>query len=210
MKRVPPGVRMKEEVEALLRGAGQGEVAATVPMEGTREGPRRIVVGRTDRIPLKCPLGVLAVVMLLSRSAAAQTGGYGYAFGGPAGVHCCGSTEGMLHVGGGGEVVVGETLGLGAELGYFTPWRSLGDGIGLFSLNGSVHFGSADRAVRPFATGGYTLIFREEHASLWNVGGGVNWWAKRRVGLRAEFRDHIYSPSKVHHYFSAQIGVVFR
>ena len=34
MKRVPPSVRMKEEVEALLRGEGGAEVMAEMPMEG--------------------------------------------------------------------------------------------------------------------------------------------------------------------------------
>ncbi len=44
MKRVPPSVRMKEEVEALLRGDEQGDVAATGPMEGFVRGTARYML----------------------------------------------------------------------------------------------------------------------------------------------------------------------
>jgi hypothetical protein len=44
MKRVPPNVRMKDEVEALLRGEGQPDVPAAVPMDGFVRGTARYML----------------------------------------------------------------------------------------------------------------------------------------------------------------------
>ena len=44
MKRVPPSMRMKEEVEALLRGEEQAEVAAAIPMDGFVRGTTRYML----------------------------------------------------------------------------------------------------------------------------------------------------------------------
>ena len=44
MKRVPPSVRMKEEVEALLRGQGVDEELGDVPMEGFVRGTARYML----------------------------------------------------------------------------------------------------------------------------------------------------------------------
>src|SRR5437016_1543792 len=43
-KRVPPSVRMKEEVEALLRGEAQADVGAAVPMDGCVRGTARYML----------------------------------------------------------------------------------------------------------------------------------------------------------------------
>ncbi len=44
MKRVPPSVRMKEEVEALLRGEGESDAAAPAPMDGFVRGTARYML----------------------------------------------------------------------------------------------------------------------------------------------------------------------
>ena len=44
MKRVPPSMRMKEEVEALLRGEGEAEVTVAVPMDGFVRGTARYML----------------------------------------------------------------------------------------------------------------------------------------------------------------------
>ena len=44
MKRVPPSVRMKEEVEALLQGQGAGQELEDVPMDGFVRGTARYML----------------------------------------------------------------------------------------------------------------------------------------------------------------------
>jgi hypothetical protein len=114
---------------------------------------------------------------------------HGYVFFGPGGV-TAGDTSSAAYMGAGGEGVFGPGIGVGAEVGYATPWKSFRSGIGIGSVNGSFHFKRSGRIV-PFLTGGYSIFFRSGHENGINVGGGVNWWFSDRLGLKAEFRDHI-------------------
>jgi hypothetical protein len=136
--------------------------------------------------------------------------GQGYAFFGPGAIVEDGYSVAVAHFGGGGEGFLYKGLGLGAEAGYLTPWRDFGNGIGLVSFNGSYHF-NRDRKLSPFVSGGYTLGFRSDTANLFNFGGGVNYWFRDRVGLRLEFRDHVYSEQSLNiHYLGGRIGFSFR
>lgn len=119
----------------------------------------------------------------------------------------------LLHAGGGGEGLIFKGLGAGAEIGYLFPRWYVGDGIGLFSVNGSYHFGARTpgRKLVPFVTAGYSLAFRGGHANLANFGGGVHYWFTDRVGLRAEFRDHVWACSYCSsHLWGVRVGVAFR
>jgi len=56
MKRVPPSIRMKEEVEALLQGRGADQELADGPMDGFVRGTARYllqVATATNRKPCK-------------------------------------------------------------------------------------------------------------------------------------------------------------
>jgi hypothetical protein len=88
----------------------------------------------------------------------------------------------------------------------------LKDGLGVFSLNGGYHFRGASRSGKtvPFLTVGYAGFFRRGYANGLNYGGGVNYWFKERVGLRLEFRDHVFIESGSTHFLNARIGLVFR
>jgi hypothetical protein len=57
-----------------------------------------------------------------------------------------------------------------------------------------------------------TLAFSNgEHENLFNFGGGVDYWMKKRVGLRIEFRDQVWSgPSQTSHFWGARFGVTVR
>ena len=68
---------------------------------------------------------------------------YGYVFAAPGGTS--GGGGGTLHIGGGGEGVFKNGAGIGAELGYVSPFESVRDGLGLFSINGSYHFLKSSR-----------------------------------------------------------------
>ena len=133
-----------------------------------------------------------------------------YAFGSVGAASGEGDSIGTLHGGGGGESVFGDAVGVGAEIGYVGPFEELRDGLGVLSVNGSYHFLSGQsRKLRPFVTGGYTLVFRDGHANLWNIGGGVHYWLNQRVAIRVEFRDHVWSAEELHAW-GARIGVAFR
>ncbi len=139
--------------------------------------------------------------------------GQGYVFFAPGFSSVSGlGTTGTAQVGGGAEGLVYKGLGVGAELGYLTPWRAFGDGIGVFSPDVSFHFLPRRREgkVVPFVNGGYTLLFRSGHANGLNFGGGVNYWFRDHVGLRLEFRDQVQLQGITVHYVGFRVGLVFR
>jgi hypothetical protein len=119
---------------------------------------------------------------------------------------------GTMHIGGGGEALVCKGLGLGGEVGYLAPWRSMGDGIGTFSPDVSYHFRPRDgeRKLVPFITGGYTLFFRSGTANGFNFGGGVNYWFREHLGLRLEFRDNVSTTYATEHSLGFRVGLAFR
>ncbi len=125
-----------------------------------------------------------------------------------------GATTSTVHFGGGGEALVYKGLGVGAEIGYLTPWDSFGDGIGIFSANGSYNFfpRHGEKKLVPFVTGGYSLFFRSGSANGFNFGGGVNWWLKPKLGLRLEFRDQVWPGryDSAAHFFEFRVGLAFR
>jgi hypothetical protein len=60
----------------------------------------------------------------------------------------------------------------------------------LVTANGLYHLpGAAGGKFVPFVTAGYTAANLQENQ--FNLGGGVDNWFKRNIGLRVEFRDHI-------------------
>lgn len=116
-----------------------------------------------------------------------------------------------VHLGGGGEGLVYKGLGVGAEIGYILPWDERA-GLGLFSANGSYHLtghGSPEKLV-PFATAGYSLLFRGGSANLFNFGGGFHYWFGKGTGLRVEFRDHVWPNHRTVHLWEFRVGVAFR
>jgi hypothetical protein len=158
---------------------------------------------------------VIVLLTICSGWASAQLekkySGQGYVFFAPGVVAPGGS--GTFQVGGGGEGFVHKGLGVGAEIGYLFPRTSAGDGLGLFSVNGSYNFQNpqSGRKLIPFVTGGYSLAFRGGSANLLNFGGGVNYWFREKMGLRLEFRDHLGSPCGCRvQFLQFRIGLAFR
>lgn len=133
---------------------------------------------------------------------------WGYVFGG-AGGNSGDSSTGWFQVGAGGEGLVYKGLGLGAEVGYLAPFRSAGDGFGIVSPDVSYHFKRSNSKLVPFVTGGYSLAFRGGGTSSGgNFGGGVQYWMKDHLGLRFEFRDHVFS-SDSPHFYQFRVGLSF-
>ncbi len=155
---------------------------------------------------------VILLALSLPLAAAAQGNeprAQGYAFVAPGGF-----TEGgsALHFGVGGEGLVYKGLGIGGEIGYLGLTRDLGAGFGVLSPDISYHFLNASKSgkVVPFVTGGYSLLFRSGAGHAFNVGGGVNYWFKERVGLRFEVRHHTPVNTDLTPFYGVRIGLAFR
>ena len=123
--------------------------------------------------------------------------GYGYVAPGLC-LYNSGQCPGALQFGGGGEVLVRRRLGIGGEIGYAhvgAAKYSIADNLLLLSVNGSYHFGARrpDAKLAPFFTWGavYGSTLRSGGGRGWggvNLGGGVHYWFRKRVGLRVEPR----------------------
>jgi hypothetical protein len=156
---------------------------------------------------------ILGAMFLMAIQGAALAQGsterkaWGYGFGG-AGASSGDFSTGFFQFGAGGEGLVHKGFGLGAEIGYLAPFRASGDGLGLFSADASYHFNRTSKLV-PFVTGGYSAAFRSGASHGGNFGAGVHYWMKDRVGLRFEFRDHVFS-SDSPHLFQFRVGLSFR
>lgn len=132
---------------------------------------------------------ILALIPgILCAQASREYSAVGYAYGAPAVALPDGG--GLLHVGLGGEGRVYKGFHVGGDIGYAFPYRAATAGIGVLSLNGSYRFNLKNEKLVPFVTGGFSGLFRSGWISGMNVGGGVDYWFRERVGLRAEVRDY--------------------
>lgn len=138
---------------------------------------------------------------------------HGYVFVAPGGLSAGSGTQATLHGGGGFEALVWRRwAGVGAEAGWIGPIQRLGSGLGTLSPNGYFHFGGDRlRGIDPFVTAGYSMFFRRNAESLFNFGGGLNWWFRDDVGLKFEIRDHV-DPERFRtdHFWGFRFGVTFR
>ena len=141
-----------------------------------------------------------------SRGQAVERRGWGYFFVGVGGTSE--NSIAFINAGGGAEGLFYKGFGIGAEIGSITPVNNGGGTIGLASVNVIGHFNRSGK-VDPFVTGGASLAFRSGWAGGGNFGGGVHWWVKNRLGLRFEFRDHIFS-TDAGHFYIFRMGVSFR
>jgi hypothetical protein len=155
----------------------------------------------------------LFVIILLMASAPAmalgqsrgERRGWGYGFAGIGGT----GSELFATAGVGGERLLYRGLGVGGEIGYLSTTDSIGNGLGLGSVNLAYHFNHSGK-VAPFVTGGASAAFRSGvSAGGGNIGGGIQYWPKDHLGLRFEVRDHVFS-SDSPHIFVFRVGVTFR
>lgn len=161
-----------------------------------------------------CLVG-LVPTLALGQEAEQQKTGHAYVFFAPGVVtsfSCRSCTESTLHLGGGGEGTFFKGLGMGAEIGYLGPTHYMGEGLALASLNGLYIFRSQrNPRLEPFITGGVSLALGNGGlAGAANFGGGVQYWLRKRMGLRLEFRDHVPTQSFSYHLFEVRIGIALR
>lgn len=152
-----------------------------------------------------------ALFLLVFRAAAMAQSSAGYVFFAPGAVTSEGNSSATYQIGGGGDIILGKGIGVGAEIGALVPKNELSAVVGVFSPGVSYHFiHDKRRKFDPYVAGGYTLIFRSGSENLFHFGVGTNYWFARHVGLRAEFRDQVYTHYENIHFWGVRIGVAFR
>jgi hypothetical protein len=154
-------------------------------------------------------LVVAAVFTSSARNADAQALGYGVA--GLGGVQGFFGSLATGHVAGGGELLAKGRGGVTGEVGL------LGSGSGALH---TLSFGgvwrvvplSTERRYAPYVTSGFGMLGDGDVIfGAWTVGGGVDVWARERLGVRVDLRDRIRTDSRGSvHYWTVGAGVVFR
>ena len=67
-----------------------------------------------------------------------------------------------------------------------------------------------DGRLKPFARGGIGILAgRGGGAAFWNIGGGVDYWFKERMGLRVEVRDS-FDTNPRYGFLDFMFGLVFK
>ena len=129
----------------------------------------------------------------------------------PGGLSVPGDTTRSYQVGGGIERLLERGFGASGDIAAVLPGTgSISNTSGLASIDLNYHF----KGVRtePFVAAGYSLLFRDFTANMFNFGGGINYWITPETGLRLEFRDSVGSPlngPRVQ-YWAFRIGFNFR
>ena len=157
---------------------------------------------------------IALLLILLPVSAAAQSGSHGYVFGGVGSSNFGVDSSAGYNFGVGGEYRI-KRFGIGAEIGGVSLRRTLSGSVtkrslmALGALNATYHFRSGKRGSRvrdPFVTTGVSLLNGTN--GFYHYGGGMNYWFKKRTGLRLEFRDHVDGDSN--HIWQVRVGLSFR
>jgi Outer membrane protein beta-barrel domain len=135
----------------------------------------------------------------------------GYVFVAPGGETAGGYTNKTLHLGVGGEYVIGKGIGVGGDVGALGLTRNYASTV-LFTLSptGFYHLPIRSERIDPYVLGGYTLFARDGQINLFHFGGGVNYWLRPRLGFKGEFRDQVYQPDNPIHYWNFRMGLTFR
>jgi len=171
-----------------------------------------------DEVMAKACPGILVLLLWAYGASAQQSGSYGYAVVGPVVVPRSAFTRWdgtFVHVGGGAEGRLTSRFGLGGELGVLKPVTNrYAVTTGLASVTPAYHFISrdSDRRSDPFVDGGLSILFGRGSGAAIHYGGGLNYWFRRRIGLRLEFRHHFWSPEagETINLVGFRVGIVFR
>jgi hypothetical protein len=153
------------------------------------------------------PLFLLSLLLMCGEARAQQTDGY--AFFAAGGVSPSLGASRRYQIGGGFEGIFAHGIGAGAEIGAMGT-NFTHSVFGLFSANGYYHV-LPHRKIDPFATAGYSLAFGLSAGNLFNYGFGANYWFRRSLGLKAEFRDYLFPTEFANrNYWGFRVGLAFR
>lgn len=120
-----------------------------------------------------------------------------------------GGDNALFTLGGGGETVLSNGLGLRADVGYLTIFEEFRAGVGTLSPGLFYEF-TPQKKTSGFVGGGYTLFFREITANGVHFGGGVRHWFSDSFGIRAEVRDEVFLEGETFHQILGRVSFLFR
>ncbi len=157
---------------------------------------------------------MIAVLVLLpgkaySQNEAGKPIGNGYIFIAPGVEACCGHSDTVMQLGGGGEATMYRGLGVNLDAGYLFPTDRPGAGAFTVSTGPTYLFNRFQKTV-PFITGGVSVAFRSQFGGAYHFGGGAIHWFHRRWGLRFEVRDHIAAGNASNHLVVFRAGLALR
>jgi hypothetical protein len=113
-----------------------------------------------------------------------------------------------MEFGGGAEWFVSRVFAMGVDGSVMIYPECLDcGGYLLGSVNGS-YYPLRGNKLSPFVTAGIGGAGGEASVTLFNFGGGFNYWAREGLGFRIEIRDHVDTEFAVHN-ISLRIGVTF-
>lgn len=115
----------------------------------------------------------------------------------------------LFILGGGGETVLSNGLGLRADVGYLTFFEEFRAGVGTLSPGLFYEF-APQKKTSGFVGGGYTLFFREITFNGMHFGGGVRHWFSDSFGLRVEVRDEVFLEGETLHQILGRVSFLFR
>ena len=145
--------------------------------------------------------GALAVIALLCVSATAQTipvpesekpfryNGSGYVV---LGMGACKHRVTNTSLAGGGDAFLWQGLTLGGDIGYYRFVERNSNPFGIASLNIGYSFVNRDTPgrIEPFLRAGFpgAAFAHGGGTAAFSLGGGLNYWFRKRMAIRAEFR----------------------
>jgi hypothetical protein len=120
-----------------------------------------------------------------------------------------GHTFGYSSVGAGADVFVYKGAAVSPSAGYLFANGNDGGHLGVVTVNGSYHFLRGKGPLEPFVTAGYgAFAVLGDGQAMFNYGGGVNYWFKKRIGFRAEVLN--FQTRNYRELTSIRFGVSFR
>jgi hypothetical protein len=111
--------------------------------------------------------------------------------------------------GAGADIFLFRGAAFSPSAGWIFNRGSIGRGAAAFTLNGSYHFLRGKSRFEPFVSGGYGALTNiGDSVSLFNFGGGGQYWFNERLGLRAEVLS--FQHSQYRELTSIRFGLAFR
>jgi len=117
----------------------------------------------------------------------------------------------FAHVGIGGEAAIGKHASAGAEAGLMVPATNVyAKNTATGTVGASYHPRGSATKVAPFISAGGGLLAANGVGGIVYFGGGVNYWLRDHLGLRAEYRHYYYPLESGIHFAGFRLGVTFR
>jgi hypothetical protein len=109
----------------------------------------------------------------------------------------------------GGDIFLHKGLAFSPSGGWVFSRDSIGRGAAAVTLNGSYHFLRGKSRFEPFVTAGYGALTNfGDSVSLFNYGGGGQYWFTRHLGFRAEVLN--FQHGQYRELTSIRFGISFR